>query len=125
MDVALWIIQVILALAFLGFGWNHAFRFESLIARPRLVWVGDVGRANMGVIGVLEILGSMGLVVPAVTGILPWLTPLAGLMLALLMGSAIAFHAGRPGELSNVPGNVVLGALALTVAWGRFVIEPF
>ena len=125
MDIALWIIQVVVASAFLMFGWYHAFRFETLAARLRTAWVRDVGQANIRVIGALEILGSIGLVVPAVTGILPWLTPLAGTMLALLMVSAIVFHARRPGEWSNIPGNFVIGALALAVAWGRFVVEPF
>lgn len=125
MDVALWILQVVVALAFLAFGWFHAFQFESLAASPRTGWVRDVGQANLRVIGVLEILGSIGLVLPAATRILPWLTPLAGGMLALLMAGAVVFHARRPGEWPNVPGTFVLGALALAVAWGRFVVEPF
>lgn len=125
MDVALWIIQVVVAVGFLSYGWFHTFRFESLAARPRTGWVRDVGQANLRVIGVLEILGSIGLVLPAATGILPWLTPLAGAMLALLMTAAVVFHARRPGEWSNIPGTFLLGALALAVAWGRFVVEPF
>jgi hypothetical protein len=64
-------------------------------------------------------------VLPAATGILPWLTTLAAGMLALLMVFAIAFHARRRGEAQNIVLNVVLGALSLAVAWGRFVVEPF
>ena len=125
MDLALWIIQVVLALAFLVWGSAHVFRFESLAASPRSSWVGAVGQANLRVIGVLEILGAIGLVLPAATGILPWLTPLAAAMLALLMVFAIAFHARRPGEAQNIVLNVVLGVMSLAVAWGRFVVEPF
>ena len=124
MDIALWIIQVVLALAFLAWGSAHVFRFDSLAARPRSGWVRAVGRANLRVIGVFEILGAIGLVLPAATGILPWLTPLAAAMLALLMVFAIAFHARRPGEAQNIMLNVVLGVLSLAVAWGRFVVEP-
>ena len=125
MDLALWIIQGVLALAFLLFGGAHVFRFDDLAAGPRTGWVRAVGKANLRVIGVLEILGAIGLVLPAATGILPWLTPLAAAMLALLMVFAIAFHARRPGEAQNIVLNVVLGVLSLAVAWGRFVVEPF
>jgi uncharacterized membrane protein YphA (DoxX/SURF4 family) len=125
MDLALWIIQVVLALAFLAFGGSHVFRFDDLAGAPRTGWVRAVGKANLRVIGVLEILGAIGLVLPAATGILPWLTPLAAAMLALLMVFAIAFHARRPGEAQNIVLNVVLGVLSLAVAWGRFVVESF
>jgi hypothetical protein len=84
-----------------------------------------VGKRNMRIIGVLELLGAVGLVLPAVTGILPLLTPLAAAMFALLMAFAIVFHARRPGEVSNIAFNVILGAVALAVAYGRFVLEPF
>jgi uncharacterized membrane protein YphA (DoxX/SURF4 family) len=125
MDLALWIIQVVLALAFLAFGGVHIFRFDALAAGPRTGWVRAVGKANLRVIGVLEMLGAIGLVLPAATGILPSLTPLAAAMLALLMVFAIAFHARRAGEGQNIALNVVLGVLSLAVAWGRFVVEPF
>jgi hypothetical protein len=62
--------------------------------------------------------------VPAATGILPWLTPLAAAMLALVMVLAIAFHARRPGEAPNIVINAVLGVVALVVAYGRFVLQP-
>jgi uncharacterized membrane protein YphA (DoxX/SURF4 family) len=124
MDIALWILQIVVALTFLVFGWSHAFRFEALGARPRTGWVRNVGQTNLRVIGALEILASIGLVLPALTGILPSLTPLAAAMLALLMLCAIVFHARR-GEWPNALFTLLLGALALTVAWGRFVVEPF
>jgi hypothetical protein len=125
MALALWIIQVVLSLVFLAWGGAHIFRFEDLAASPRSGWVRAVGKANLRAIGVLEILGAIGLVLPAATGILPWLTPLAAAMLALLMVFASAFHARRPGEALNIVLTVVLGVLSLAVAWGRFVVEPF
>jgi len=115
----------VLALAFLAFGGSHVFRFDLLAAGPRSGWVRAVGKANLRTIGVLEILGAIGLVVPAATEILPWLTPIAAVMLALLMVFAIAFHSRRPGEAQNIVLNVVLGVLSLAVAWGRFAVEPF
>ena len=60
---------------------------------------------------------------PAVTGILPWLTPLAATGLVLTMIGAMFTH-GRRGEYSQIGVNVVLLLLALFVAYGRFVIVP-
>ena len=125
MDLALWVLQIILALAFLAVGVTHAFRFDAFVARPGTAWGADVGRRNMFVIGILEILGAIGLIVPAATGILPWLTPLAAALLALLMVFAIVFHARRGHEVPNIAFNAILGVLAAIIAYGRSVLEPF
>jgi hypothetical protein len=125
MDIVLWILQVLLSFVFLGIGYSHAFRFNQMAAQPGTKWMLAVGRQQMRVIGVLEILGAIGLIVPALTGILPWLTPLAASALALLMVFAIVFHARRPGERLNIAFNAVLGTVAVVVAVGRFLIEPF
>ena len=71
----------------------------------------------------LEILGAIGLILPAVTGILPWLTPVAATGLALTMVGAMITH-GRRGEYSGIGVNLVLSVLALFVVYGRFVIVP-
>ena len=124
MDIILWILQVLLAVVFLGIGFSHAFRFDQMAAQPQTSWMLAVGRQQMRAIGILEILGAVGLILPALTGILPWLTPLAASALALLMVFAIVFHARRPGEGANIVFNVVLGIVALVIAVGRFAIEP-
>lgn len=124
MDIALWILQVLLALAFVVAGTSHAFRYEQFAARPQMAWANAVGRDRMRLIGLAEIAGGIGLIVPAVTGILPWLTPLAAVGLVAVMLAAVAFHASRQGEGSNVAVNGVLAALALVVAVGRGFIQP-
>jgi len=122
MDTILWIAQVLLAILFLVFGVTHATRRESL--REQVPWMWALPREGMLVIGILDILGAIGLILPAVTKIQPWLTPLAALCLAILMVFAIVFHARR-GELPNIALNAILGLLAAFVAWGRFVAVPF
>jgi uncharacterized membrane protein YphA (DoxX/SURF4 family) len=124
MDIVLWILQGLLAFVFLGIGYSHAFRFDQMASQPRTAWMLAVGRPQMRAIGSLEILGAIGLILPAVTGILPWLTPLAAAALALLMVFAVVFHARRPGEGPNIAFNVVLCTVALVVAVGRFLLEP-
>jgi hypothetical protein len=120
--IALWALQVLLALAFLAGGILHAFRFDRFAAMPRMAWANDVGRTNMRVIGLLEIAGAIGLVLPAATGILPWLTVVAAAGLALVMAGALVFHLRR-GE--PILANAILGGLALVIVVGRLVVAPF
>jgi len=73
--------------------------------------------------GTAEILGGLGLILPGLTGIQVRLTPLAGIGLALVMVLAAVFHLQR-GEVTNVPGNLLFGALAAFVAYGRLRLRP-
>ena len=89
-----------------------------------MTWLADVGRDRMRVLGGLETLGAIGLIVPAATGILPWLTPVAASCLAIVMVLAAAYHLRRAGEGQNVALNVILLVIAVLVAYGRFVVAP-
>jgi uncharacterized membrane protein len=124
-NLLLWIGQILLALAFLGVGYGHTLRFEQMSTRPGMTWLAGVGRDRMRIIGILEILGAIGLILPAATGVLPWLTPTAATALAVLMVLAIVLHARRPDEGRNIIGNAILGAIAALIAYGRFVVAPF
>jgi len=77
----------------------------------------------MGIIGGLEFAAAIGLILPGVTGIQPWLTPLAAAMLAFLMSCAAIYHVPRR-EWPNIGGNVFLGVLAAVLVYGRFIVEP-
>ena len=122
MNIALWVVQILLALAF---GIAGIMKVSQPIdwLEARMGWVKSVGPRGVRLIGSLEILGAIGLILPAVTGILPWLTPLAATGLVLTMIGAMITH-GRRGEYSQIGMNVVLLLLALFVAYGRFVIVP-
>jgi hypothetical protein len=89
-----------------------------------MTWMAAVGRERMRIIGILEVLGAVGLILPAATGVLPWLTPVAATSLAVLMGLAVVLHARRPGEGRNIVFNVILGVIAALIAHGRFVVAP-
>ena len=121
-NLLLWIGQILLAMAFLVDFYIHTVGFDTLSVRPGMTWLADVGRDRMRAIGVLEGLGAIGLVLPAATGILPWLTPVAATCLAILMVFAAVFHLRRPGEAQNVVLNVFLGVSAVLVAYGQFVV---
>ena len=86
-------------------------------------WVNDFPSALVRFIGLEEIAGGLGLVLPAITRILPWLTPLAAAALALSMIFAIVFNASF-GDIPNVIFTLVLLVLALYVTYGRWKRVP-
>jgi hypothetical protein len=94
---------------------------EELAAN--MVWPGDVPAALVRFIGVSELLGAIGLVLPSLTRIQPRLTPLAAAGLVLVMILAALFHASR-GEWGALPIHAVFAALAGFVAWGRWKAAP-
>jgi putative oxidoreductase len=122
-DIALWIAQVLLALVLVAFGFTHATQRDPS-NDPRMAWMHAVPKPLMTTIGILELLAAVGLVVPGLTRILPWLTPLAAWLFALLMVFAIVFHARRLGEMPNIALNVILLAVALFIAIGRTFVAP-
>ena len=122
MNIVLWVLQVLVGVAFIAAGSMKAFRAEQAIARG-MKWVGEVPRGLVAFIGLSELLGGLGLILPAITGILPWLTPLAAACLAIVMILAAGFHLARR-EYNGIPMNVVLFLLTAFVAVGRFMIVP-
>ena len=120
MPMALWVAQALGAAFFV----MHGVMFQNPgRARAQLPYARALGDGTLKSIGALEILGGVGLIVPALTGILPWLTSFAGVGLAVIMLLAIPFHIVRR-EWPNIGLNFVLGTIAAFVAYGRFVIEP-
>lgn len=117
MNIALWIVQILLAAAFAFFGYPKVFQpIEALAAM--LPWAAEVPALLVRFIGVAEIAGALGLVLPGLTKIQPRLTAWAAVGLCLVMIAAAIFHATR-GEFGNIAFNAVLFALAAFVAWGR------
>ena len=119
MNVALWIVQAVLALVFLGAGTIKLTQSREQLITKLGGWVEDYPTGGIRAIGAAEVLGAVGLIVPPALHIHPKLAPLAAVGLAMVMGGAIVVHALR-GEYSKVVVNVALAALAIFVAWGRF-----
>jgi putative oxidoreductase len=122
MNIALWIVQILLALAFLLAGVPKATQPIEALAK-RLPWAKEMPALYVRFIGVAEILGAVGLILPALTGILPWLTIAAALGLAITMVFAIIFHLAR-GEMNHILPNIALLLLLLFVVYGRIVLAP-
>jgi len=119
MNIALWIVQGLLAVIFLMAGGMKLMQPKEKLAE-KMAWANDFSPGVIKLIGALEVLGAIGLILPQMTGILPWLTPLAALGLALTMVGAMVVHLRR-NEAKEVVINVVLLVLTLFVAYGRFV----
>jgi uncharacterized membrane protein len=118
MNIVLWIVQAILAVAFVVAGVMKSTQPKEKL-KPSLPWVEDFSLGTIRLIGVSELLGGLGLILPAATGIAPILTPVAAACLAFVMVLAAITHSRRK-EPSGVLVNVVLLALCVFVAWGRF-----
>ena len=119
MNVVLWIVAGVLAAAFLGAGLMKITQPKKKLADSGMGWTEDFGDGAVKAIGALEVLGALGLILPAVFDVATVLVPVAAVGLALLMLGAAVTHARRK-ESQMIVVNVVLLALAVFVAWGRF-----
>ena len=127
MNIALWILQVLLGLMFLAAGGMKASQSKEQIKASggeRMAWVDSVTDGQLRIIGILELLAGIGLILPWATGILPILTPFAAVGLVLTMIGAAALHIQRGDGAQAIVTNVVLLLLAAFVAFGRFVLVP-
>jgi uncharacterized membrane protein YphA (DoxX/SURF4 family) len=123
-ETALWIIQGVLAGIFVVTGLTKLTQRREKMAAGPMSWAADVSDAQFRGIGVLELLGAAGLILPGVLGIAGVLTPLAAAGLALTMVAAFLTHA-RLGETERLAAPVVMLALALFIALERFGPQSF
>jgi len=118
MNVVLWIVAGLLAVAFLVAGLTKLLQPKEKLAAT-MGWVEDFSPGTVKLIGALEVLAAIGLVLPAALDVVPVLVPIAAVgLIALMVGAAITH--GRRRETPMIAINVVLLVLAVVVAWGRF-----
>ena len=122
MNTAIWVAQILLALVFALSGLSKLTQPYERLAQ-QMAYVNDFSPNTIRAIGLVEVLGAVGVVLPALTNILPWLTPLAAAGLVLVMLGAMATHFRRK-EYPMLLINLVLIVLAALVAYGRFVAVP-
>ena len=118
MNLTLWILQALGALLFLASGVPKIILPMPAI-RQRVAWASAVPPWLIRFIGIAETLGAIGLILPAVTGIAPWLTIAAAVGLILAMLSASVFHISRA-EFAGMAPSLVLLLLARVIAYGRW-----
>lgn len=119
MTIALWVLIGLLALVFLGAGLMKLARPKDALAGSGMAYVEDFSASQVKLIGLVELLGAAGLILPLLLSIAPVLTPLAAVGLAVTMLVATAVHARRK---ENVVPTVVLAVLAIVTAVLGFIV---
>jgi uncharacterized membrane protein YphA (DoxX/SURF4 family) len=113
----LWVLQALLAIVFAAAGGLKVVKSVAEL-RAATPWTADVPVPLVRVIGVVELLGALGLVLPAATRIQPQLTPVAATGLTTVMALAFAFHLYR-GDTHLLIVPAVLALASCLVAWSR------
>jgi uncharacterized membrane protein YphA (DoxX/SURF4 family) len=124
MNIALWIVAGLLAVAFLASGIMKLTWPKEKLAAVGMGWVEDFSAGAVKAIGTLEVLAAVGLILPAALDIAPVLVPLAAVGLVVLMAGATIVHLRRH-EAKVIASPMALLALAVLVAWGRFGPQSF
>lgn len=120
-NTVLWVLQWLFGIYFIAIGVMHFIVPDGLPAM--MEWMYELDDTLHIVVGIAEILGGIGLIVPSITRIQPQLTVYAAAGLVLVMVGAIVYHAGR-GEGPSIATNVIISALLGFVAYGRWKIAP-
>lgn len=119
MNIALWVLQLLLALAFLAHGWMFLAPPPELIDQMNA----SIAPAFRLFIGVAEVLAAIGLTLPGMTRVLPGMVPAAAAGLVIVMISATIFHVARA-EYTSAAMTFLLLVLAAFVAYMRWKVMP-
>ena len=119
MNIAVWVVQVLLAVAFLAHGWLFLAPPPEIAAMINA----SLPRWFKLFLGVAEVLAAVGLTLPGLTRIQPWLVTWAAVGIMVVMVSATAFHLMR-GEISSAAITLLLLAMATFVAYMRHRVMP-
>ena len=119
MNIVLWILQILLAVAFFAHGWLLLWPPPDIAAQmnaelPRWFWI---------FLGIAEIAAAIGITLPGITRILPWLVVWSAAGIAFVMVAATIWHVVR-GEISSAGITFVLLAMACYVVWMRHRVRP-
>lgn len=116
MLIAYWITASLLAFVYLFAGGMKLVRSREALVAAGMGWATDMNRALLKLVGLVELLGAVGVILPGLVQQATLLAPTAALGLVLVQGVAIGIH-WRRGEAKSLPVNIVLLLLALVVAW--------
>jgi len=120
MNIALWIAQGLLAAMYLMAGVMKTFQTSK--AREQLPWAKNRSDGFIRFVGTSELLGVLGLILPLLTGVLPWLTLLAAIGLTVIQLLAIFTEHLPKKEYNVLPVNILLLALSIFILVGRWVL---
>ena len=125
MNVTIWVVTGLLAAMFLMAGsMKVAKTKEQILEDPKMGWAEDFSPGLLKFIGITEVAGALGLILPGAFDVATWLVPAAAIGLAVTMAGAVITHARRS-EWPNAVMNVVVLALAVFVAVERIGPNAF
>lgn len=119
MIIALWILNGLLALAFIAAGGMKVARPKSALVASGMSWADDFADPTVKIIGAAEVVGGIGLILPLLTGIAPILTPIAAAALTVVMIGAVVVHVRRK---ENATPSIVLAVLSAVSAVVGFLV---
>ena len=120
-NTLIWVLQWFFGVYFILVGISHFIVPEGLPSQ--MDWMYALDDSTHIVVGIAEILGGLGLILPSVTRIQPQLTVYAAAGLVLVMIGAAVFHVNR-GEGVSIAQNVIIGALLAFIGYGRRTLYP-
>jgi len=118
LNIGLWIVQVSLLGIYGAYGVYKTFLTAN--AKEKMGWTKGRSDNFIRFVGIAELLGAIGAVFPILTGILPWLTPLAAIGLTILQGFAIFTEHLPKKEYKFLPLNLYFAAMSVFVVVGRW-----
>lgn len=119
MSVVSWVLDAVLALAFLAAGGMKLAQPRATLAEKGMGWAADFSDGAVKGIGALEVLGAVGLVLPKLLGIAPVLSPLAAVGLAAVMVGAVVVHVRRKESPAAAAVLAVLALVAAIIGFGQ------
>ena len=122
-DIALWIIQIILGIKMLNVSYSHGLRQSQPTMQEVIRKMGRFSKPLLYIISVGTFLGTLGLILPGVSGSPTWITPVCAVLLSVMLLLSAFFHI-RFREKPKIFVSVILFAFAVFVAYGRWMLVP-
>lgn len=119
MTMVFWIVTALVALIFLAGGLMKLIQSKEKL-EPLMNWVADMKMSTVRTIGLLEVLGATGLVLPRLTNVLPWLSVAVAAGLTLTVSAGAIVHLRRGDGVSAITPNIVIAALSVVAFFGAF-----
>jgi VIT1/CCC1 family predicted Fe2+/Mn2+ transporter len=123
MNIALWIIQIILGIKLITVSYTHGLRQSQPTMQEAIQKMGKFSQPLLYIIAVCTFIGTIGLILPGVLGSSTWITPVAAVILSIMLLFSIFFHI-KCREKPKIIVSLILFALAVFVAYGRWVLVP-
>lgn len=122
-DIALWVIQIILGIKMLNVSYSHGLRQSQPSMQEVIQKMGKYSQPLLSIISVCAFLGTIGLILPGVLGLLTWIIPVSAVLFSAMILFSAFFHI-RFRKSPNIFVSVVLFIFAVFVAYGRWVLVP-